>query len=64
MQTEIITTKREHYRKLPDGTYELASSEEVEIQRPVGPIMTPQERIEQLETALAALLAAQNNTNV
>jgi hypothetical protein len=57
MQTEIITTKREHYRKLPDGTYELASSEEVEIERPVGPIMTPQERIEALEAKIEQLLS-------
>ena len=57
MQTELITTTRSHYKKLPDGTYVEDSTEEVTIERPIGPVMTPEERIKQLEDKIEQLLA-------
>jgi hypothetical protein len=57
MQTELINSKIQHYSKNENGEYVLAHEEVVQIERPVGPVMTPQERIEQLEAKLEALLA-------
>lgn len=57
MQTETITSKREHYSKNENGEYVLSHEETVEIERPVGPVMTPQERIEALEAKIEQLLS-------
>lgn len=56
MQTELINSKIQHYSKNENGEWVLAHEEEVQIERPVGEIMTPQERIEQLEAKLELLL--------
>lgn len=57
MQTELINTKVQHYSKNKNGEYVLAHEEMVEIERPVGPVMTQQEKIEALEAKIAQLLA-------
>ena len=56
MQTELINTKIQHYSKNENGEYVLAHEEEVQVERPVGEVLTPQERIEQLEAKLELLL--------
>ena len=56
MQTELVSTKIQHYSKNENGEYVLAHEEMAEIERPVGEILTPQERIEQLEAKLELLL--------
>jgi len=56
MKTELITTKMQHYSKNENGEYVLAHEEEIQVERPVGEVMTPQERIEILEAKLELLL--------
>lgn len=57
MQTELVNTKVQHYSKNENGEYVLSHEEMVEIERPVGPVMTQQEKIEALEAKLAELLS-------
>lgn len=57
MQTELVNTKIQHYSKNENGEYVLAHEEMAEIERPVGPVMTPEERIAALEAKIEQLLA-------
>lgn len=56
MKTELINTKMQHYSKDENGAYVLTHEEDIQIERPVGEVMTPQERIEQLEAKLELII--------
>ena len=56
MKTELITTKMQHYSKNENGEWVLAEEQEIQVEKPVGEVMTPSEKIEQLEAKLELLL--------
>ena len=60
MQQEIIQTKHIHHKLNENGEYEVEYIADIEI---LAPKKSSEERIAELEAALATLLA-QNNTNV
>ena len=57
MKTELINTKIQHYSKNENGKYILAHEEEVQIEKPIGEILTPEERIAELEAKIEQLLS-------
>jgi hypothetical protein len=61
MSQETIQTIHIHHKLNENGEYEVEYIADIEIPAPK---KSSEERIQELEAALAALLAAQNNTNV
>jgi hypothetical protein len=56
MNTELVNITTQHYKKNEDGEFVLDTEEIIEVKKPVGEVMTPEERIAQLEAKLEALL--------
>jgi len=56
MNTELVNITTQHYKKNEAGEFVLDTEEIVEVEKPVGEVMTPEERIAQLEAKLEALL--------
>jgi len=61
MSQETIQTIHIHHKINENGEYEVEYTTNIEVPAPK---KSAEERIQELEAALAALLAAQNNTNV
>jgi len=57
MKTELINTKMQHYSKDENGKYILTHEEEIQIEKPIGEILTPEERIAELEAKIEQLLS-------